>query len=158
MVSFRSAVVAVASAFVTLAGADYYVQPDSVPLATREAWCTSEISQCPLICEDMGAGGASVNTCNSTTLSYGCLCDDNTTPNVSEYSLTLPYFTCTEWGNQCVTACNGNNTCQGACRQDHPCGALDPATNKTNATTTASSSSASSTSSSGSDTVYTDLG
>ncbi|KAF3764489.1 hypothetical protein M406DRAFT_278023 [Cryphonectria parasitica EP155] len=157
MPSFKTAVLAVATAFVASVRADYYIVPTSVPVATREEWCSSEVAECPSICEDMGAGGAKVNTCDSTTLSYGCLCDDNTTPNVSEYSLTLPYFVCTEWGNQCVTACGINNTCASACRQDHPCGALDPTTNKTNSTATASASSTSSTSSSGSDTVYSSL-
>lgn len=77
------------------------------------------------------------------TLSYGCLCGDGTQPNVSEYSLTLPYFVCTEWGSQCVSACGDNNTCSAACRDDHPCGALHPSTS--NATATASASSASDT-------------
>lgn len=69
-------------------------------------------------------------------LSYGCLCGNNLQPNVSEYSLTLPYFVCTEWGTQCVKSCGSDNTCASACRQDHPCGALKP---KTNYTTTTSS-------------------
>ena len=48
-------------------------------------------------------------------------------PNITEYSQTLPYFECVEWGNQCVAACGSANTvCQSDCRQNHPCGALDP--------------------------------
>lgn len=88
-----------------------------------------------------------------TTLTYGCLCNDGTTPNTSEYSLTLPYFTCVEWVSQCVAACSGDSDCQGACQQDHPCGASDP--KQYNATTTASSTTASSTSDGS--TVYTGL-
>lgn len=86
-----------------------------------------------------------------TTLTYGCLCSDNTTPNASEYSLTLPYFTCTQWVTNCVTACNSNSTCQSSCQQDHPCGATNPT--RYNTTASASSSAASSTSSDGT-TVY----
>lgn len=71
------------------------------------------------------------------TLSYGCLCGNNQQPNVSEYTMTLPYYVCTEWGNQCVQSCGDDNTCSAACRQDHPCGAQVP---KSNSTTTASSS------------------
>lgn len=79
------------------------------------------------------------------TLTYGCLCGDNTQPNVSEYSLTLPYFVCTEWGNQCVTACGQDSTCASACRQDHPCGATDPSPpNTTSSATTASATASSS--------------
>ena len=58
-------------------------------------------------------------------------------PNVSEYSLTLPYFICQEWGNQCVKDCNGDNRCASSCREDHPCGAQDP--KRENKTATASS-------------------
>lgn len=57
-------------------------------------------------------------------------------PNSSQYSQTLPYFVCTEWGNQCVTNCNGDNTCANACRADHPCGAQDPV--RVNSTTSSS--------------------
>lgn len=207
MPSFRTTILAVATAFVATAGADYYIEPDSVPASTRGEpsqyvllvcrklmkilnpanWCQSEIATCPLICEDMGSGGASVNTCDPVSkptihlvihrpppppgfydvltfsphtqdkLSYGCLCADNKTPNVSQYSLTLPYFTCTQWGIQCVAACGSDNTCASACRQDHPCGALDPSPpNSTNATKTATTTSASSTSTG--DAIYTSLG
>jgi len=45
---------------------------------------------------------------------------------VTEYTLTLPYFVCTEWGTQCVKNCGSNNACASSCRQDHPCGALSP--------------------------------
>lgn len=62
---------------------------------------------------------------------------------MSEYSLTLPYFVCVEYGNQCVTACGSNNTCSSACRSDHPCGAQHPSTS--NATATAATGTASST-------------
>lgn len=158
MPSFRTAVLAAATVFVSTARADYYIDPDSVSSSLRSSWCQSEIATCPLICEDMGASGASVNTCDADKLTYGCLCNDNQTPNVSQYSLTLPYFTCTQWGTQCVAACGSDNTCASACRQDHPCGALDPtAPNSTNTTTTATASTASSTSS-GDAAVYTSLG
>ncbi|KAJ4394026.1 hypothetical protein N0V93_003243 [Gnomoniopsis smithogilvyi] len=155
MFSFRATVLAVATVLVANTRADYYIDPNSVSLTTRESWCTSETQQCPYICRDMGASGASTNTCNATSLTYGCLCSDGKTPNASEYSLTLPYFVCVEYVSQCVAACDSNSTCQGACQQDHPCGATDPVTNKVNSTATASSTSTSSTS--GGDTVYTGL-
>jgi hypothetical protein len=60
-------------------------------------------------------------------LTYGCLCGDNTKPNVTEYSQTLPYFVCRQWGIQCVDNCPPQDTaCQSACRADHPCGASNP--------------------------------
>ncbi|SRR6266699_3765651 len=60
------------------------------------------------------------------TLTYGCLCGNGLQPNVSQYTLTLPYFVCQEWGNQCVKSCGSDNTCTNSCRQDHPCGAQYP--------------------------------
>ena len=58
---------------------------------------------------------------------------------MSEYTLTLPYFTCTEWGNQCVKACGNNNQCANSCREDNPCGAQEPRRPNTTSTTTESS-------------------
>jgi hypothetical protein len=48
------------------------------------------------------------------------------------YSQTIPYYICTEWGQQCVKNCNGVQLCQADCLQKHPCGAQSP--NKGNAT------------------------
>ncbi|KAI3399957.1 hypothetical protein diail_5113 [Diaporthe ilicicola] len=145
MPSFRTASLAAAAVFVAAVQADYMIDPSSVPLSTRKSWCQSEISTCPSICQDQSDTGAQVNTCDPDTLQYGCLCGDNTQPNVSQYSLTLPYFVCTEWGNQCVSKCNGDNTCESACRQDHPCGATDPSPPNKSSTTTAASGTVSST-------------
>ena len=84
--------------------------------------------------------GSSTNL-HQATLTYGCICGDGLQPNVSEYTLSLPYFVCTEWGTQCVAACK-DNYCAAACRQDHPCGAQNPtlanATTSTTAAPTAS--------------------
>ena len=58
-------------------------------------------------------------------------------PNVSEYSQTLPFFVCQEWGNQCVAGCgNFDASCASDCRQNHPCGALDPSPPNKTATQT----------------------
>jgi len=45
---------------------------------------------------------------------------------MTEYSLTLPYFICQQWGQQCVAGCGSSNICQSDCLQKHPCGAQDP--------------------------------
>jgi hypothetical protein len=71
------------------------------------------------------------------------VCGDGLSPNVTQYTQTMPFFVCQEWGNQCVKACGtGNNDCSSACRQDHPCGAQDPIRpNSSTITSTMSSSS-----------------
>nr|POF26003.1 hypothetical protein CFP56_22151 [Quercus suber] len=83
------------------------------------------------------------NDCDSSTLTYACVCSNGLSPNITEYSQTLPYFICTEWGSQCVSNCNGNTDCQSACREDHPCGALSPTRVNTTSTASTMSSTAS---------------
>lgn len=93
MPSFKSTVFAVAAAFVATAHADYYVEPSSVPLATRstnfcypcspgntypavgdlasmltgnltEAWCADEKNTCPIICQQVEPRTTLVNDCD----------------------------------------------------------------------------------------------
>jgi len=116
----------------------YYIDPNSVPLSTRNSWCQSQTTACPLLCLQLPGASSTTsdNTCDATTLEYSCICGNGMSPNASEYSQTLPYFLCTEYGNQCVAACGGATLCQSACRQDHPCGAQNPI--KVNVTSTSS--------------------
>lgn len=58
-------------------------------------------------------------------------------PNLTEFTQTLPFNICQQWGVNCVKACKGDNTCANACTADHPCGAQSPY--KGNATSTSSS-------------------
>ncbi|KAI0437009.1 hypothetical protein F4803DRAFT_178134 [Xylaria telfairii] len=104
----------------------YHIDPSTVPLSLRDNWCQQEKSTCPIICEQLPPGGYETNDCDPLALTYGCVCENGMSPNLSEYSLTLPFFICQEWGNQCVTACNGDASCASDCREKHPCGALKP--------------------------------
>ncbi|RYP83978.1 hypothetical protein DL770_005280 [Monosporascus sp. CRB-9-2] len=126
MPSLKTTGLAIASLLFTAIRADYYIDPATVPLALREAWCEQEESTCPIICEQVEPRTTRTNTCDPETLTYGCVCGNGLQPNMSEYSLTIPYFTCTEWGNQCVAGCGGDSGCQSLCREDHPCGAQHP--------------------------------
>ncbi|KAL2165538.1 hypothetical protein VTH06DRAFT_840 [Thermothelomyces fergusii] len=145
MVSFRTALLALVGAVAV--SADYYIDPDSVPLSLRKAWCNDQRSMCKPICLDTGANGSPLdNSCDPETLTYGCVCSDGKQPNVSEYTLTLPYHVCQAWGEQCVDQCGGDNQCQASCREDHPCGAQSPTrVNATQTTSSAPSTTASST-------------
>lgn len=120
MPSLGATVVAVVATLAAVGQADYSIEPSSVPLSTREDWCTHKMSTCPLICMQLEPGPPIVN---EDQLTYGCLCGNNKQPNVSEHTLTLPFFICQEWGNQCVKACVDNTPCVSACREKHPCGA-----------------------------------
>ncbi|KAF3001299.1 hypothetical protein E8E13_004926 [Curvularia kusanoi] len=107
----------------------YQIDPESVPGSTREYWCQQNLAQCPLIClqqPGVTTQTTDANDCDSDNLTYNCVCDNGISPNITQYSQTLPYFICTEWGNQCVNNCNGDSTCGSKCRADHPCGAQDP--------------------------------
>ena len=79
-------------------------------------------------------------TDSQTTLDYSCVCANGLSPNASEFSQTIPYFECTEYGTQCVAKCNGDSTCQSACRTNNLCGAQSPkrVTLSTTSTTSAS--------------------
>ncbi|KAI0007616.1 hypothetical protein F4779DRAFT_496714 [Xylariaceae sp. FL0662B] len=150
-------ILATASLFVSSIRADYVIDPDSVSLTVRDKWCQDEKATCPLICQQTPPGTTLINTCDPEQLTYGCLCGDNKQPNVSEYSLTLPYYVCQEWGTQCVAGCGQDNQCAASCQQDHPCGALNPqGPNKTSSTIP--SATASGTQSSDPNAVYTGLG
>ncbi|KAL2270862.1 hypothetical protein VTJ83DRAFT_233 [Remersonia thermophila] len=136
MVSFRTTLLALAAATTVAAQRDYWVDPESIPLSTRRAWCNDQRSSCRPICLETSPGNPLDNTCDPETLTYGCVCSDGRRPNVSEYTLTLPYHVCTAWGTQCVESCGSNNQCAADCREQNPCGAQNP--KKPNATSTSS--------------------
>ncbi|KAK0258913.1 hypothetical protein B0A54_01759 [Friedmanniomyces endolithicus] len=105
----------------------YSIDPNAVSNATRQVWCTSQQAQCPLIClQTANDASTQQNACDPTQLTYACICGNGLSPNISEYSQTLPFFLCQEWGNECVANCNGDNLCQSNCRSQHPCGAQNP--------------------------------
>jgi hypothetical protein len=111
-----------------------------------ESWCKFELSSCPAICRELDTRPVMVNECDPNQLTYGCLCGNGQQPDIEQYSLTMPYFTCTEFGNQCVAKCGrDDHTCQSACRSENPCGAQNP--KPPNSTATASATASSSTSS-----------
>ncbi|TDZ20571.1 hypothetical protein C8034_v007962 [Colletotrichum sidae] len=152
MPSFKCTVFAVAAAFAATAQADYIIDPTTVPLSLRRAWCQDQTNTCPIICQQTEPRTTQVNTCNYNDLTYGCICGDGKAPNMTEFTLTLPYHTCQEYGNQCVKACGlANNQCASNCREDNPCGATSPTLQNTtsSAGTATATSTASATQSSG---------
>ncbi|KAB2577862.1 hypothetical protein BFW01_g4472 [Lasiodiplodia theobromae] len=134
------------------------IDPDTVSIEDRNQWCLAQTSQCPLICLQTNKDAAvQSNECDSETLQYSCVCANGLSPNVTEYSQTMPYFICTEVNNRCVDSCGtGNNQCASDCRTEHPCGAQNPT--RVNVTTTSSASTASATSSSTGGADYSSFG
>ncbi|PYH94778.1 hypothetical protein BO71DRAFT_220532 [Aspergillus ellipticus CBS 707.79] len=141
MVLLRS-LIAIASMAGFVYGQTNSTDISSVPIATRDQWCQSQTSSCPLLCYQVPgtSGSPKENTCNPKTLAYSCICNNGLSPNASQYSQTIPYFLCTSQNDDCVKACNGDSTCQSDCRTQHPCGAQNP--KRINATSTAGSTAA----------------
>jgi len=133
------------AALITVASAQYSIDPNTVSNATRQAWCTSQIAECPLICLQTAGNSAATdaNNCDPTALTYDCVCSNGISPNVSMYSQTLPFYICQEWGNQCVSNCGSDSSCASTCRSDHPCGAQNPTRVNTSTITSSMSASAS---------------
>ncbi|TEY49824.1 hypothetical protein BOTCAL_0283g00100 [Botryotinia calthae] len=136
----------VATALASFATAQYSIDPESVDLNTRKSWCQAQTQTCPSLCLQTGSSSTTTNTCDPDTLNYACICGNGLSPNASEYSLTLPYFICTQYATNCVnncTSCVNNcsevNICQAACRDDNPCGAQNPTRINTTSSTTQSS-------------------
>ncbi|KAI7499128.1 hypothetical protein KC367_g4745 [Hortaea werneckii] len=146
----------------------YAIDPDSVDDSTKQTWCTNQQTQCPLICTQTTPSHSAdtlTNTCDATSLTYACICANGLSPNISEYSQTLPYYICQEWTNQCVANCApADNACASSCRDDHPCGALNPTRVNTSTVSSTMSRTAtgggagSTTTGGGGDTVYTGFG
>lgn len=140
MKSSIQAILATALLTATVTAQDQYrINPDSVPDSLRNFWCDQQIAQCPLICSQTVASQSletNSNDCTASDLTYSCVCENGFSPNVSEYSQTLPFFICQQWGTQCVANCgNGNTACQSSCTADHPCGAQNPTRQNTSTLT-----------------------
>lgn len=100
----------------------------TVSLTTSPLWLVPLANLSNSICLQTAGNSATTlaNSCDAAALTYACVCSNGLSPNVTEYSQTLPFYLCQEWGTQCVANCNGNNQCQSSCRSDHPCGAQNP--------------------------------
>jgi hypothetical protein len=79
-------------------------------------------------------------TTPQNTLDFSCVCSNGTTPNVSLYMNTIPFFVCQATYAQCVAAHPNDLQGQQQCTDNAKCGTLNA--------TAASSSSAAATSSS----------
>ncbi|KAL7358532.1 hypothetical protein ACKS0A_02543 [Histoplasma ohiense] len=136
------------------------IDPSTISETIRETWCNNQMSSCPLICLQLPGTNEEPNSneCDADTLQYSCVCSNGVTPNTSEYTLTMPYYLCTEFNNQCAINCGDSSSCVTACRVDNPCGAQNP--KRVNSTSTAPTASQTGTPS-GTNTggvVYTGLG
>ena len=136
MPSLRSTLLAAAMAVVAIAQTTPQIDPESVDEGTRDRWCNDQITSCPFICEQTEPRTTLENDCDSNSLTFNCICGDNKPANLTEYTLTLPFYICQEKGQQCQKACAGDNSCAAACFENNPCGATSPRRANGTATTT----------------------
>ncbi|PCH05887.1 Hypothetical protein PENO1_010580 [Penicillium occitanis (nom. inval.)] len=123
----RSSAVLILAAFVAEATAYYnYTFPAGFNLGEVSStklgqWCQGERNTCPLVC----GGAASANDCDATTLNFDCTCSNGTTPDLTPYKNTIPFYVCQENYGQCIANNPNDLDAQQACKANATCGTID---------------------------------
>ncbi|RQM08314.1 hypothetical protein DH86_00003797 [Scytalidium sp. 3C] len=122
-------------------GSNSTIDPNSVDLGTRVAWCNGEINTCGALC----GGDVNLNTCSTDTLAYNCTCaSNNSAPGLQYYQQTMPTFICEKIFQNCIVAGENDAAAQQLCKQNEAnnCGHLSPPNGTTPSSTSAAPSSA----------------
>ncbi|CAG8040186.1 unnamed protein product [Penicillium olsonii] len=138
----RSSIVAISALATAALGANStysYTFPAGWDIAQVEkgdlsAWCSAQRNTCPEICK-----GTKLNSCDPATLKFSCVCSDDSTPDVSEYIQTVPFYVCQDAYGQCIRSHPDDAEGQRACKKAMNCGTK----NASESSTTSSSASAS---------------
>ncbi|OJD22597.1 hypothetical protein ACJ73_06051 [Blastomyces percursus] len=98
--------------------------PNSVSREQKLAWCDAQTAACPTVCKSF----ASVNRCSVSDLTYTCTCGDGSTPDLTKFKNTIPFFVCTETYAQCIENHPDDLSGQRACKEEQTkcMGTLDP--------------------------------
>ncbi|KAG0236327.1 hypothetical protein BGW42_003739 [Actinomortierella wolfii] len=93
--------------------------PMDVDNSTKTTWCENQVGFCTNVCQELtNQLTAQQNECDIVTLGYSCICQGNITPNISEYTYTIPYFQCTYDVEACTHKCaQGDNPCYEGCKK-----------------------------------------
>ncbi|KAK5658793.1 hypothetical protein OQA88_1605 [Cercophora sp. LCS_1] len=123
----RQSTVFVALSALTLVAAqsnNFTIDPSTVKLETRSAWCNGEFNTCNLLC----GSDPLDNQCDPATLKFSCKCQNGTAPGLEYYQQTLPTFLCEESYGRCIEKTTGDSQAQSRCAKDirAKCGTLDP--------------------------------
>ncbi|ETS86508.1 hypothetical protein PFICI_00336 [Pestalotiopsis fici W106-1] len=133
----KVAVAALSALTVVSAGnSTFSIDVDSVTLATKASWCTSEKNVCGEICS------TSENSCEPSTLDFSCVCTDGTEPDMNEYQNSVPYYICETAFANCIAAntdsASGQKNCTTTIADE--CGTKVAGSSSTTTTAAASSS------------------
>ncbi|KUM61073.1 hypothetical protein ACN42_g6053 [Penicillium freii] len=99
------------------------------------SYCSAQRNTCPEICNQ----GTKLNSCDPTTLKFGCVCNDGSIPDVTPYSQTVPFFVCQETYIQCINSHPNDAEGQRACKKAADCGSKNASAVTTTASSTMSS-------------------
>ncbi|KFY08155.1 hypothetical protein V492_06490 [Pseudogymnoascus sp. VKM F-4246] len=91
-----------------------YIDVANVDPQEAASWCIGERTGCQTLCD----GNAPTNDCDAQKLTYKCVCDDGSTPNLAEYKNTLPDFVCQANYAGCIKAHPNDAVGQGKCKSD----------------------------------------
>lgn len=153
MPSLRSTLLAVAVVASAIAQYSPGIDPSTVEESERIRWCNDQQITCPFICEQTEPRTTEKNECYQESLTFECVCGNGKEANLTEYSLTLPFYVCQEKGTRCVEDCGSNSNCASDCWEKNPCGATNP--QRSNATTTSGLPDATGTQTDDRNTVFT---
>jgi len=70
------------------------IDPQSIDSSIRLTWCQQQKGVCVNLCQDQTHGAPNDNECSEDDLSYTCMCDNGFQPNMTQYSMTIPYNLC----------------------------------------------------------------
>ncbi|CDM30912.1 hypothetical protein DTO013E5_440 [Penicillium roqueforti] len=113
-----------------------------VDSGTLSSWCSAQRNTCPDLC----SSGTKLNSCDPTTLKFSCVCSDGSTPNVTSYIQTVPFYVCQATYGQCINSHPNDAEGQRACKQaSADCGSKNASAVTTTSSAAATSASATST-------------
>ncbi|KAK1782730.1 hypothetical protein QBC45DRAFT_288012, partial [Copromyces sp. CBS 386.78] len=100
------------------------VPVESVDVNTRNQWCVAQYNTCKILCNK----AVKTNDCQADTLKYECTCQSGDTPDLENYTQTVPTFMCQEAYSACINAHKDDAMGQDKCKKDifDQCGTLDP--------------------------------
>ncbi|KAK3694048.1 hypothetical protein B0T22DRAFT_59657 [Podospora appendiculata] len=125
------------SAVTVVAAQNFTIPQGSVDPTTLNQWCSAQMDTCNTLCSNNWAS----NTCDTTTFGYNCKCSDGSTPDLAEYTQTMPTFICNKAYEICNTAHVGDKKGQDNCTTSikEKCGTKQPKDFVASAPTTSSS-------------------
>ncbi|KAL5346548.1 hypothetical protein ACLOAV_008819 [Pseudogymnoascus australis] len=99
-----------------------YIDVANVDPQEAASWCIGQRTGCQTLCD----GNAPTNDCDAQKLTFKCLCEDGSTPDLAKYKDTLPDRVCQANFAGCIKAHPNDAVGQGKCKSEiqNTCGTL----------------------------------